>query len=212
MMIEAIGLNSFNPAVTIKEIAKQISDRDNGVRSAALNTITIAYQIVGDQVYKYIGKLPEKEMSYLEERIKRSAKSAPGGVKTSASGGPVGSGKEPGSAGLPSSSSLSSLAKNKKPVEEMPELPVGQNNQANGMGGEIGGQFAQNGSRSKNATPKKYQTIPKREFALELNDDDDDRNGDIQIKLTAHQGLDELLNKPVEMPPARKNFNSYPIR
>ncbi len=211
MMIEAIGLNSFNPAVTIKEIAKQISDRDNGVRSAALNTITIAYQIVGDQVYKYIGKLPEKEMSYLEERIKRSAKSAPGGVKTSASGGPVGSGKEPGSAGLPSSSSLSSLAKN-KPVEEMPELPVGQNNQANGMGGEIGGQFAKNGSRSKNATPKKYQTRPTGEFSLELNEDDDDRNGDIQIKLTAHQGLDELLNQPVEMPPARKNLNSYPIR
>jgi len=200
--------------VTIKEIAKQISDRDNGVRSAALNTITIAYQIVGDQVYKYIGKLPEKEMSYLEERIKRSAKSAPGGVRASASGGPVGSGKEPGSAGMPSSSSLSSLAKNKKKEEEMPELPVGQNNQANGLGGEIGGQFAQNGSRSKNATPKKYQTITKYkgEFSLELNDDDDDRNGDIQIKLTAHQDLDELLNQPVEMPPARKNLNSYPIR
>jgi cytoskeleton-associated protein 5 len=56
-MIEAIGLNTFNPAVSIKEIAKQISDRDNGVRSAALNTITIAYHIVGEQVYKYTGKV-----------------------------------------------------------------------------------------------------------------------------------------------------------
>ncbi len=56
-MIEALGLNPFNPAVSIKEIAKQISDRDNGVRSAALNTITIAFQIVGEQVYKYTGKV-----------------------------------------------------------------------------------------------------------------------------------------------------------
>lgn len=215
-MIEAIGINSFNPSVTIKEIAKQISDRDNGVRSAALNTITIAYQIVGDQVYKYIGKLPEKEMSYLEERIKRSAKTAPAGVRASASGGPVSNGKDINGPGMPSSSSLSSLAKKKKQEEEMPELPVGQNNHSNGIGASdsSSGPFgSQNGLRSKNATPKKYQTITKHkgEFSLELNDDDDDRNGDIQIKLTAHQDLDELLNQPVEMPPPRKNQHSYPI-
>ena len=85
-MIEAIGLNSFNPSVTIKEIAKQISDRDNGVRSAALTVCTIAHQIEGDKVYKYIGRLNDKEMSYLEERIKRSAKQAAiTGVKASSS-------------------------------------------------------------------------------------------------------------------------------
>ena len=59
-MIEAIGLNPFNPAVTLKEIAKQISDRDTSVRNAALNTITVAYQIAGDPVFKYIGKVSMK--------------------------------------------------------------------------------------------------------------------------------------------------------
>jgi cytoskeleton-associated protein 5 len=56
-MIEALGLNMFAPATTLKEIAKQIGDRDTSVRNAALNTITIAYQIAGDQVFKYIGKV-----------------------------------------------------------------------------------------------------------------------------------------------------------
>ncbi|XP_047135598.1 cytoskeleton-associated protein 5 isoform X1 [Hydra vulgaris] len=60
-----------NPKV-LKDIAVQIADRDNGVRSAALNCIVEAYNIVGDQVYKLIGKLADKEMGYLEERIKRT--------------------------------------------------------------------------------------------------------------------------------------------
>ena len=87
-MIEAIGLDAFNPAVTLKEIAKQIGDRDNGVRSAALNTCTIAFQIAGEKVYKYVGKLNEKDQSMLDERIKRSAKSMPP-LKSSTSGGPL---------------------------------------------------------------------------------------------------------------------------
>lgn len=62
-------------------------------------------------------------------------------------------------------------------------------------------------------TPKKFQTITKHkgEFSLDLNDDDDDRNDQIQIKLTKHSDLDELLNQPVEMPPPRKNVSSYPV-
>ena len=72
-MIEALGLNSFSPQTSLKEIAKCIGDRDNGVRNAALNSITIAYQIAGEQVYKFIGKLNEKDMAMLEERIKRSS-------------------------------------------------------------------------------------------------------------------------------------------
>ena len=59
-MIETFGLQPFNPAVTLKEIAKQIGDRDTGVRNAALNTITVAFQIQGEQVYKFIGKVNTK--------------------------------------------------------------------------------------------------------------------------------------------------------
>ena len=41
----------------LKEIATQISDRDNGVRSAALNCIVEAYNIVGETVYKMVGRV-----------------------------------------------------------------------------------------------------------------------------------------------------------
>ena len=58
-LIESIGIQPFNPQVTLKEMAKQIGDRDNSVRNAALNSITIAYQIAGEVVYKYVGKVKE---------------------------------------------------------------------------------------------------------------------------------------------------------
>ena len=86
-MIEALGLNPFNPSVTLRELAKQIGDRDNSVRNAALNTITISYQIAGDQMQKLIGKLNEKDQCMIDERIKRSCKPAPNDrVKLSPSG------------------------------------------------------------------------------------------------------------------------------
>ena len=56
-MIESIVIQPFNPQVTLKKMAKQIGDRDNSVRNAALNSITIAYQIAGEVVYKYVGKV-----------------------------------------------------------------------------------------------------------------------------------------------------------
>lgn len=228
-MIEAIGLNSLNPSVTIKEIAKQISDRDNGVRSAALNVVTIAYQICGDQVYKYTGKLNDKEMSYLEERIKRSAKQAPNaGVRASASAQMNKEhSRDQAHPAIPNSNSLSSITSSKNGQQCLPEAPA-----FNGHNSSNGQQFhgnkpleqeqqlqqqmqsAQNVRLpSRNITPKKFQTITKHkgEFCLDLKDDDDDKNNDIQIKLTPHSDLDELLNQPVEMPPPRKNVNSYPI-
>nr|XP_054761945.1 cytoskeleton-associated protein 5-like isoform X1 [Lytechinus pictus] len=76
ILIELYGLNVCQPSPpkALKEVASQIADRDNNVRSAALNTLVQVYSIVGEDVYKYIGNLNEKEMSLLEERIKRSGK------------------------------------------------------------------------------------------------------------------------------------------
>lgn len=128
-MIEAIGLTPFNPTVTIKEIAKQISDRDNGVRSAALNVVTIAYQIVGDQVYKYTGKLNDKEMSYLEERIKRSGKAPVPQAKAEPAK------QERSIANSGSSTSLGKkmqMEKERQQRDQMPELPIGNGNRTNG--------------------------------------------------------------------------------
>ncbi|GFO33537.1 cytoskeleton-associated protein 5 [Plakobranchus ocellatus] len=75
-LIDGFGINVCqpSPAQALKVIAGQISDRDNGVRNAALNTVVVAYTILGESVFKYIGHLNEKEQSYLDERIKRAMK------------------------------------------------------------------------------------------------------------------------------------------
>lgn len=46
-----------NPSVALKEVAKQIADRDNAVRNAALNCIVQAYFKEGDKIYKLIGQV-----------------------------------------------------------------------------------------------------------------------------------------------------------
>ncbi len=60
------------PAVALKEMAKQISDRDNSVRNAALNAVVQAYFLTGEKIFKMVGQLTEKDMSMLEERVKRA--------------------------------------------------------------------------------------------------------------------------------------------
>ncbi|XP_058623007.1 cytoskeleton-associated protein 5 isoform X2 [Onychostoma macrolepis] len=78
-LIENFSMNVCQPTPgkALKEIAVHIGDRDTAVRNAALNTVVAAYNACGDQVFKLIGNLSEKEMSMLEERIKRSAKKTP---------------------------------------------------------------------------------------------------------------------------------------
>ncbi|KAK7892004.1 hypothetical protein WMY93_023967 [Mugilogobius chulae] len=93
-LIEGFGMNVCQPtpAKSLKEIAVHIGDRDTSVRNAALNTVVAVYNVCGDQVYKLIGNLSEKDMSMLEERIKRSAKKAAAApAKQTAQKGPQGS-------------------------------------------------------------------------------------------------------------------------
>ena len=58
-LIEEYGISVCQPSpgVALKEVAKQIADRDNAVRSAALNCIVHAYFQEGDKVYKLIGQV-----------------------------------------------------------------------------------------------------------------------------------------------------------
>lgn len=44
-----------SPGVALKEIAKQISDKDKTVRNAALNALVQVYFREGEKLYKYIG-------------------------------------------------------------------------------------------------------------------------------------------------------------
>ncbi|XP_066439476.1 cytoskeleton-associated protein 5-A isoform X2 [Eleutherodactylus coqui] len=75
-LVESYGMNVCQPtpAKALKEIAVHIGDRDTTVRNAALNTIVAVYNVHGEQVFKLIGNLSEKDLSMLEERIKRAGK------------------------------------------------------------------------------------------------------------------------------------------
>jgi len=56
-LIDANGISVCQPtpAAALKLIAQQISDRDNSVRSAALNAVVVAYHLLGETVFKHIG-------------------------------------------------------------------------------------------------------------------------------------------------------------
>uniref|UniRef100_A0A182SXJ2 TOG domain-containing protein n=1 Tax=Anopheles maculatus TaxID=74869 RepID=A0A182SXJ2_9DIPT len=93
-LIETYGLTVCQPSqpVALKEIARHISDRDNAVRNAALNAVVQAYFLTGEKIYKLIGQLSDKDLSMLDERIKRSKKASVVPAK-----------KVPGVAGVPGS-------------------------------------------------------------------------------------------------------------
>ncbi|KAG7153303.1 Cytoskeleton-associated protein 5-like [Homarus americanus] len=83
-LIEVYGMPVCQPSpgVALKEIAKQIADRDNSVRNAALNGLVQVYFREGEKVFKLVGNVRftyfmNKDMSLLEERIKRAAKNRP---------------------------------------------------------------------------------------------------------------------------------------
>ncbi|VDK56206.1 unnamed protein product [Anisakis simplex] len=71
------------PGPSLKQIAACISDRDNNVRSAAINAVVVAWKEEGERVFQLIGKMNDKDKAMLDERIKRSgivpkAKGKPG--------------------------------------------------------------------------------------------------------------------------------------
>lgn len=82
------GLQVCTPSKTLPVIAKQISDRDTNVRTAALLALGECYKIVGDDIWGLVGKLPQKEMSLLEERLKRTAVSRPASAAAAAPASP----------------------------------------------------------------------------------------------------------------------------
>lgn len=63
--------------VFLQEIARFIAERDNGVRNGALSCIVQVYFLEGEKLFKMVGNLSDKEMSLVEERIKRASKNRP---------------------------------------------------------------------------------------------------------------------------------------
>ncbi|XP_071485290.1 cytoskeleton-associated protein 5-like [Diadema antillarum] len=179
-LIELYGLNVCQPSPpkALKEVAGQIADRDNNVRSAALNTLVQVYQIVGDDVYKYIGNLNEKELSLLEERIKRSGKKAP----------------PPKTAPPQAQKNAEEKAAQRQEVKKS-NLPPGWRDAYRNPG------KGQRPATAPSRAPSGHPSVPK-VFSLELdrlglNDDE----GDVKLpQLEDTTAVQELLEEPVVLP------------
>uniref|UniRef100_A0A671XC75 Cytoskeleton associated protein 5 n=1 Tax=Sparus aurata TaxID=8175 RepID=A0A671XC75_SPAAU len=178
-LIEGYGMNVCQPtpAKSLKEIAVHIGDRDTSVRNAALNTVVAVYNVCGDQVYKLIGNLSEKDMSMLEERIKRSAKKAPPApAKQSA---PERSQREP-----PANPNATFL---RKPAQEDP-------NKLKIMYRTYRIHARQNAQHTESSHP----SIPK-EFQLDLDMIEMDQSRVCELPDLVQHKLDELL-EPIMIP------------
>ncbi|KAJ3669121.1 hypothetical protein LUZ60_011071 [Juncus effusus] len=58
----------------MKIIAGLIAERDSELRKSALNTLAIAYENIGDDVWMYIGKVADQQKSMIDERFKWKAR------------------------------------------------------------------------------------------------------------------------------------------
>lgn len=70
------GPSVCQPVRALPAIARLLSDRDASCRNGALSALSRSFELLGDVCYDHIGALPEKEMSLLEERLKRSLPAA----------------------------------------------------------------------------------------------------------------------------------------
>ncbi|CAL8262817.1 unnamed protein product [Merluccius merluccius] len=182
LLIEGNGMNVCQPtpAKCLKEIAMHIGDRDTSVRNAALNTMVAVYNVCGDQVYKLIGHLSEKEMSMLEERIKRSAKKTPAAPPAKQSAPERSQGREQ----HPANSTATFL---RKPAQEDP-------NKLKIMYRTYRIQARQNAQHNEPSHP----SIPK-EFQLDLDMIETDRGRVSDLPDLVQHKLDELL-EPIMIP------------
>ncbi|KAI5480254.1 microtubule associated protein [Pseudohyphozyma bogoriensis] len=87
-LIKSHGVSSFPISRALPLIAKLISDRDTAVRVAALTAIGNAYTLIGADVYKFVGPIPDKERSMLDERLKRTPGAALGTASAASSPAP----------------------------------------------------------------------------------------------------------------------------
>ncbi|GER25405.1 microtubule organiziation 1 family protein [Striga asiatica] len=59
---------------SLQIVASLTSERDGDTRKAALNTLATGYKILGDDIWRYVGKLTEAQRSMLDDRFKWKAR------------------------------------------------------------------------------------------------------------------------------------------
>jgi cytoskeleton-associated protein 5 len=70
-LIQRNGVSVCAASKVFPSIAAMVADRDAVVRNAALGVVIQAYLLIGDTVFKHVGRISDKDRSLIDERIRR---------------------------------------------------------------------------------------------------------------------------------------------
>ncbi|XP_059659280.1 protein MOR1-like [Cornus florida] len=73
-LIDSHGAEIGGQLKSLQIVASLTAERDGEIRKAALNTLATGYKIVGDDIWKYVGKLTDAQRSMLDDRFKWKAR------------------------------------------------------------------------------------------------------------------------------------------
>lgn len=73
-LIDHYGAEISGQLKSLQLVATLTSERDGEIRKAALNTMATAYKNLGDEVWRYVGKLSDAQKSMLDDRFKWKAR------------------------------------------------------------------------------------------------------------------------------------------
>ncbi|CAA7389138.1 unnamed protein product [Spirodela intermedia] len=73
-LIDHHGTEVSGQFKSLQLVAALTSERDGEIRKAALNTLTTAYKILGEDIWRYVGKLSDAQKSMMDDRFKWKAR------------------------------------------------------------------------------------------------------------------------------------------
>lgn len=73
-LIERYGVEVGGSGKGLQSVVALTTERDGDLRKASLNTLAVAYAILGEDVWRYIGRLSEVQRSLLDEKFKWKAR------------------------------------------------------------------------------------------------------------------------------------------
>ncbi|KAG8385593.1 hypothetical protein BUALT_Bualt03G0061300 [Buddleja alternifolia] len=73
-LLDHYGAEISGQLKSMQIVASLTAERDGDTRKAALNTLATGYKILGDDIWRYVGKLTEAQRSMLDDRFKWKAR------------------------------------------------------------------------------------------------------------------------------------------
>ncbi|KAI3456298.1 hypothetical protein Pfo_012961 [Paulownia fortunei] len=73
-LLDNYGAEISGQLKSLQIVASLTAERDGETRKAALNTLATGYKILGDDIWRYVGKLTEAQRSMLDDRFKWKAR------------------------------------------------------------------------------------------------------------------------------------------